>query len=121
VNGPLALVATVALLALAAFAGLTALRDRPIGRAHLLAAAAAELAVLVLAGAALVAIAGGERPAQPATFAGYLVTAVLLVPAGVALARMEPTRWGAAILAGAALVVPVLVLRLGQVWTAAGG
>jgi hypothetical protein len=29
---------------------------------------------------------------------------------------MEPTRWGAAILAGGALVVPVLILRLQQVY-----
>jgi len=30
----------------------------------------------------------------------------------------ERTRWGSAIIAGAFLVVPVMVVRLQQVWTA---
>ncbi len=47
---------------------------------------------------------------------GYLITTLALLPAGVIMARMEPTRWGSVILGGAALVVPVLVIRLQQVY-----
>jgi hypothetical protein len=52
-----------------------------------------------------------------ATFVGYLLTAVLFLPAAAALARMEPTKWGSVIMGAAALVVAVLSLRLLQTWT----
>lgn len=120
-NGVLATIVIAAGLALAALAGLTALRDRGVAPVHLVAAAATEVTVLAMAAAAVVAMAGGQRPAEFATFLGYLLTALLLVPAGAVLGRMEPGRWGAVILAGAALVLPVLVLRLQQVWGHAGG
>ena len=43
---------------------------------------------------------------------------VVVPPAGVVLARMEPTRWGSLLIGAAAVVVPVLILRLGQIWNA---
>jgi thiamine transporter ThiT len=62
-------------------------------------------------------MAGGDRPAELATFIGYLVTAALMLPLAVVLSFMERTRWGAVIAGVAALTVAVLVLRLQQTWT----
>lgn len=75
------------------------------------------LVVLVQTIVATVRLFGGERPHELATFVGYLLTTVLLLPAGVSLARMEPTRWGSVIAGSASLIVAVLTLRLMQVWT----
>jgi hypothetical protein len=116
VNGVLATVVIFAALALAAWGGLAALLDRPPGRPLEAGAAAVEAGLLAVTAITAVAIVGGERPAEPAVFAGYLIATLALLPAGVILARMEPTRWGSAIIGGAALVVPVLILRLQQVY-----
>jgi hypothetical protein len=43
------------------------------------------------------------------------------MPTAAVLARMEPTRWGSLILGVAALVMPVLVLRLQQIASVTGG
>ena len=116
-NGTLAMIVIVASLVLAAWSLLTALLDRPTGPTHLAAAALVELGVVTLAARAVITLlAGDDRPAEVATFLGYLITTLALLPTGVVLARMEPTRWGSAILCGAALIIPVLVVRLQQVW-----
>jgi hypothetical protein len=41
---------------------------------------------------------------------------VLLPPLAALLGSAERTRWGSAIIAAAGLVVPVMVVRLQQVW-----
>jgi hypothetical protein len=66
----------------------------------------------------VVQLSGGHRPVggDMVTLIGYLLTAVLLPPAGLVLARMEPTRWGSLLIGAAAFIVPVLILRLGQIW-----
>ncbi|HEY7222658.1 MAG TPA: hypothetical protein VH561_03445 [Micromonosporaceae bacterium] len=80
--------------------------------------------LLVLSGVVLVQsliavgrLIAGAHPVEIATFIGYLLTTVLFLPAGLSLARMEPTRWGSVIAGGAALTVAVLTLRSVQVWT----
>jgi hypothetical protein len=115
-DGALATVVIVAALALAGWGALTAVLDRPAGRPHEAGAALVEAGLLALTVITLVDIAGGDRPAEPGTFAGYLITTLAVLPTAVVMARMEPTRWGSAIIAGGALVVPVLILRLQQVY-----
>jgi hypothetical protein len=73
--------------------------------------------VLVQSIVATVRLLAGEHPVELATFVGYLLTTALFLPAGLALARMEPTRWGSLIAGGAAITVAVLTLRSLQVWT----
>jgi hypothetical protein len=73
--------------------------------------------VLVQSVVAAVRLVAGDRPSDVATFVGYLLTAALLMPAGVWMARAEPTRWGSVIAGAAALVVAVLTLRCLQVWS----
>jgi hypothetical protein len=68
----------------------------------------------------VVAMSGGERPAETATFVSYLV-AVLLVPvAGVLWARTERTRWAGTVLTVAGLVVAVMAWRLLKLWEVTG-
>jgi hypothetical protein len=108
----LSTVATVAALLLAAWGLLAAALNRPPDRIQLVGTVIVTLAVVVLAVSAI----PRWHPADPVTFIGYLITAVLLPPAAWVLARLEPTRYGSLIVGVAALIMPVLVLRMGQVW-----
>ena len=79
-----------------------------------------QVAVVALAVQCVVAWVGGTAPAQPVVFLAYLVV-VLAAPLGTWLwAKGEPSRWGPGVVCVAALVLPVLVVRLEQVWTTLG-
>lgn len=108
----------VVALVVAALAGVMALLDRPPRLTQLIGLAAVEAALLVQATVAMARLFGSDRPDQLATFVGYLLTAVLIPPLAGLLGWTERTRWGSAIVAAACLVVPVMVVRLQQVWGA---
>jgi hypothetical protein len=93
--------------------------DRAPGRALFTAAWALSALVGVWAVIAIVLIARGHD-VQVALLSGYLVTAVILEPAAIYLARLEPTKWGSVILATGALVLGPLFLRLLQIWGLGG-
>jgi hypothetical protein len=114
---PLAVVIMVASLGVGVWCLAWAVRGRFLNQPQysaLLVLAAVVLAQTVFATIRLIA---GQRPVELVTFIGYLVTTVLFLPAGLSLARMEPTRWGSVIAGVAAVTVAVLNLRLLQVWT----
>jgi hypothetical protein len=117
VYGPLALAIMLASLAVGAWCFVAVARDRYLDRSHWLALGLLEALVLVQTVVAVARLIAGDRPVELVTFIGYLLTTVLFVPAGAALARMEPTKWGSVIAGAAALVVAVLALRLQQTWT----
>ncbi|MEU5724030.1 MULTISPECIES: hypothetical protein [unclassified Micromonospora] len=121
VDGILATAAIVLSLVVAAWALVAALRHRAPDRLQFVGLAVLEVALLALAVLALVALGGGERPGEPGAFFGYLVTLVCLPPLAWVLARMEPTRWGSAIVCAVCLVTPVVVVRLQQTWEVVGG
>jgi hypothetical protein len=54
------------------------------------------------------------------TFVGYLLGLVVVLPVSTWWARGEPSRAGTAVFIVAGLVIPVLLLRLDQIWTAPG-
>jgi hypothetical protein len=118
VNGTLSAIAIVLSLLLAVWSFVAAARDRAPDRVHLVGIGVVEASVVALVGAAVAAIATGDRPASIGTFVGYCVTILLLPALGWILARLEPTRWGAVIIGAVCLTVPVLVVRLQQTWTA---
>jgi hypothetical protein len=107
----------VAALVVAGFSGLMALLDRPPGLLQLLGLALVEAVLLVQAVVAMGRVFTGDRPDALATFVGYLLTAVLIPPLAALLGMAERTRWGSVIIAVAFLVVPMLVVRLQQVWS----
>ncbi|KOX08721.1 hypothetical protein ACWD6L_04095 [Micromonospora profundi] len=121
VDGIIATVSIVLSLLVAVWALVVAIRQRPPDRVQFAGLALLELALVVLSVLALVAIGGGDRPGEPGAFFGYLATLVCLPPLAWVLARMEPTRWGSAIVCAVCLVTPVVVVRLQQTWEVLGG
>ena len=115
----LSLVVMVASLLVGGWCLVSAARERWLGAGQVVALAALELVLLAQAVAATVRMVGGERPDQFATFIGYLVTSVAVLPLATLLSFMERTRWGSVIAGVAAIVVAVLTLRLRQVWVPA--
>jgi hypothetical protein len=113
--------ATVLAVAVALLGALSTLLRRRIGQAHLVGAAALELVLVVQAGLAVVALAGGHRPVETTTFLAYLGTVVLLPVGGVLWARSEPTRWAGTVLGVAAVAVAVMLWRLLQLWEVTRG
>ena len=119
---PVLVVAVTVVAALVTVAGVAStLARRRIGLLHLWGAALLEALLLVQAVLALLALVGGERPADTPTFLGYLAGIVLLPVAGVLWARSERSRWAGTVLAVAALAVAAMDWRLLQLWTAPGG
>jgi heme A synthase len=109
-----------AALALAVWGYVAAALDRPPGRALFAGAWVVAGLVAVQALIAVARIIGGAD-VDVALFAGYILTAVVLEPAAVYLARLEPTRWGSVILASGGLVLAPLTLRLLQIWRLGDG
>ncbi len=117
---PLVSVTTSVAVLLALLGVATTLAGRRLGLVHLVVAALLEVLLLVQTAVVVVAMTGGDRPADTATFVGYLVGVLLVPPAGVLWARADPSRWAGTILALAGLVVAVMGWRLLQLWEATG-
>jgi hypothetical protein len=66
----------------------------------------------------LVQVAGDHGDVNVAAYVGYLVGSVVLLPAAFLWSVGERTRSGTGVLLVAVLVVPVLFLRLHQLWAA---
>jgi hypothetical protein len=95
---------------------LTALVDKPPGKAQLLFAAGVEVVVVVQSLIGLVRILGGFRPVELATTIGYLVGIVVLIPLAWLWANSERTRFSGVVLAVAAAAVLAMTLRLLVLW-----
>jgi hypothetical protein len=108
------LIAIVPALLLSAWGFLAAALNRPPDRAHTIGTVLATLGVLVY----LVVLVTGTEGGSSATFIGYAATALLLPAGAWSLARLEPTRYGSLIVGFGALILPVLALRMWQVWVA---
>jgi hypothetical protein len=110
-------VVTVLSLALAVVTGVVALLDRKLPRWVLVLVALLEVALLVMLVQCVVAWVGGNGPADPVVFLAYLVVVLVAAPGTVWWGAAEPGRWGAGVVCIAGLLIPVLVVRLQQVWT----
>ena len=97
----------------------TAIADRPPGKAQLLFAAGVWLVTLAQSVVAGVRLAAGFDPRSPATLIGYLIGVVLLIPVAWFWANTERTRWSGLVLAIAAFSVLAMTLRLLSLWTPA--
>jgi hypothetical protein len=115
------LLVVVVTLASAVVVGLgvaSTLVRRRIGLLHLVTTAVLEALLLVQAAFAVAGLVGGRRLGETGTFAGYLVTIVLIPVAGALFARSETSRWAGTVLAVAAAVAAVMAWRLLQLWEA---
>lgn len=98
---------------------LTAVLDKPPGKAQLLYAAGLELVVLVQSVLGVVGLLRGFRPAELATTIGYLVGILVLVPVAWFWANTERTRFSGVVLAVAAAAVAAMTFRLVVLWVPA--
>ena len=115
-TGPYAVALVVVALALAAWALVLVAVGRPPGLAIAAGAALLELMLLVFAIGGVVQMIGADHDFARWEFVGYLVACLLVPPAALAWGWGERTRSGTAVIAVGFLVVPVLVLRVQQVW-----
>jgi hypothetical protein len=98
----------------------TAIVNKPPGKAQLLYAAGLEAVTVVQSIIAAVKIIGGFRPVELATTIGYLIGIVILIPIAWFWANVERSRFSGIVLAVAALAVLAMTLRLLVLWTPAG-
>lgn len=77
-----------------------------------------EVGLLVQLVVGLVQVLGDHGDVNVAAYVGYLVGSVLVLPIGVVWSAGEKSRSGTAVLLVAVAVVPVLFLRLHQLWGA---
>ncbi|PSL02435.1 hypothetical protein CLV30_11088 [Haloactinopolyspora alba] len=108
----------VASLAYAGWAAVAALLNRPPREPFVIGAGVVEALILLQVVVAIVMMAVEGTPESTATFVGYLLMTVIILPLGLFWALAEKSRWGTAVLMVAALVIPVLVVRLQQIWVA---
>ncbi len=66
----------------------------------------------------IVQLSTDDREVETATFLGYLITMVLVPPIAAFWALLERSRWGPVVMVVGFLTIPVLVIRLRQVWEA---
>ena len=98
----------------------TAIANKPPGKAQLLYAAGLEAVTVVQSIIAVAKIIGGFRPVELATTIGYLIGIVILIPIAWLWANVERNRFSGAVLAVAALAVLAMTLRLLVLWIPAG-
>lgn len=116
-TGTLSTALTFAPLAVALLAVVMAILNKPMGGLHLLGLALLELGLLAQLVVAIVLLAQGGRPEDGMlTFVLYLIGSLLVLPIGVVWGLMDRSRWTSVVIAVACLVVPVLVVRMNQVW-----
>jgi hypothetical protein len=75
-----------------------------------------ELGLLAQLVIGIVKLSTDDRALETATFVGYLVTTVLVLPIAGFWALLERTRWGPVVMVVGCLTIPVLIVRLGQIW-----
>lgn len=108
----------VASLAYAAWALVAVVLGRPPRERYVIGAGVVEVLILVQVVTAVIAMIVQGAPDETATFVGYLVMILVILPLGLFWALAEKSRWGTSVLVVAALVIPVLVVRLQQLWEA---
>lgn len=75
-----------------------------------------EVAMLAQLVVGIVQLVGTDRDVSGPFFVGYLIGSLLILPIGALWALAESSRWGAGVLAIACVVIPVLELRLHDIW-----
>ncbi|MGW5053050.1 hypothetical protein [Actinokineospora sp. NPDC004072] len=79
-----------------------------------------ELALLVQAVIGFIRLAGADHPVDGLSFGGYLLGGLLLLPLAVFWSMMERSRWGMAVVVVGALLIPVVIVRLNELWAVGG-
>ena len=75
-----------------------------------------EIGLLAQAVVGVARMSGTDRQIDELNFVGYLFGPVVIVPVAVVWGLSERTRFGPAVLLVGCLSVPVMILRLAQIW-----
>lgn len=97
-----------------------AARNRRVSNRLLIELAVVELLVLVQLLVAVIKVAIGDRPDSTATFLGYAIGALLILPAGVFWSQAERSRSSTLVITIACLAVAVMTVRMLQIWSSVG-
>ncbi|RZI87344.1 MAG: hypothetical protein EOO67_14455 [Microbacterium sp.] len=92
-------------------------RDRQPGNITFFALVAVELGLLVQLVWGIARVVDDHRGVEVGTYLGYLVGALVLLPVGFLWSASEKNRGGTAVLLVAVVVMPVLLLRLHDIWS----
>jgi hypothetical protein len=104
-------------LAAMVYAVVLAARNKRIDWTVLGALGVIEVALIAQLVVGIVQLAGTDRDVSGPFFVGYLIGSLIILPIGAFWALAESSRWGAGALAVACLVIPILELRLHDLWT----
>ena len=115
-TGPYATAIMVVALLLAAWAFGLVVVNRPPGAPLLAGGAVLEALLIGFLIGGIAQMAGSHRQFARAEFVLYLLACVAIPPAAAAWGWGKRTRAGTAVLAVAFLIMPVMVIRVQQVW-----
>ena len=115
-TGPYATAIILASLLLFAWALILVIANRPPGRALLVAGSLLELMLIGFLVGGIVQMANADHDFARAEFVGYLLACAAVLPAAAWWVRGERSRAAAGVLAVVFLLLPVLVVRVQQVW-----
>lgn len=118
-TGPYATVVIVASLVLAAAAVVLLIANRPPNRIMWAALGVLEVLLLGLLAWGIVEMVGRATDFARLEFVLYLIGVAAIVPLAALWVRDEKSRAAAAVLLVVLLVVPVMVVRVQQVWASA--
>ncbi|RLK61262.1 hypothetical protein [Actinokineospora cianjurensis] len=90
--------------------------ERVDGKAYLALLALIELGLLTQAVLGFIKLAGADHDVPGLSYGGYLLGSLLILPVALYWSLAERTRWGTAVLVVGTLVIPVMIVRMGQVW-----
>jgi hypothetical protein len=119
VHDGLQIALSVVSLAVALLSVVYVVRDRAPDRLLLAAVGVLGLGCLVQLVVGIALLAGTERDVNGVIFVLYLLGLVAVPPLAGWWARGEPSRAGSAVVVGAGLLVPFLLLRLDALWAGA--
>lgn len=115
---PLDTILLVASLVGAVWALVLLMLSRPVGKRWLLGALLLiEIGLLVQAVLGGVQLALTHRHVSGVTFVGYLLASVVILPIATWWSLTEKSRWGVGVLLIGCLVIPVIIVRMNQVWS----
>jgi hypothetical protein len=107
---------SVACLLVAVQLGVLIARDRRPGRVTYALLVLLELGLVAQLVLGLTRVLDDHEGVSVATYVGYLVGSLVILPIGFAWSASEKSRGGTGVLLVAVLVVPVLFLRLHDIW-----
>lgn len=90
--------------------------NKPVNDPTLGLLALLELALLVQVVFGIINLVNTDRDVSGATFVGYLIAALLILPLATFWSLAERSRWGTTVVIIGCLVLPVLIVRLNQIW-----